>query len=85
MSTPRHAVVVFVPSVPHGPEGVDAREADADYYREAARNIRFQAERGNAFSGSNVTEAVAQLCEAVARSLDTAHAVGDVKSEGSES
>lgn len=60
----------LIPSVPHGPLGVPADAADADYFRSAARNIRAQAQRGNAFSGSNVTETVAKLCDAAAAALD---------------
>ena len=69
----KHVIVVGVPSVPYGPLGIDPRRADADYYRDAARNIRHQAARGEAFAGSNLTETVALLCEAVARSLDEPH------------
>lgn len=65
-----HVVTVKVPTVPFGPKGIPAREADADYYRAAARNIRFQASRGNAFAGSNLTETVARLCDAVAEVLE---------------
>jgi len=64
-----HIITVAVPSVPFGPEGVPVTKRDAKYYREAARNIRFHASRGRAFSGSNVTETVAKLCDAVADSL----------------
>lgn len=69
----KHVIVVGVPSMPYGPEGVDPAERDRRYYLEAARNIRYQADRGNGFSGSNVTETVARLCEAVARSLGDSH------------
>lgn len=62
--------LVHIPHVPHGPKGVPEHEADAKYYRDAARNIRSQKARGNAFSGSNVTETVARLCEVVAEALD---------------
>lgn len=64
---------VKIPHVPFGPKGVPQIEADANYYREAARNIRFHAERGTGvakFAGSNLTEAVARLCEAAAEALE---------------
>lgn len=64
-----HVEIVAIPRVPHGPEGIDPRKADADYYREAARNIRFQFPKSR-FAGSNLTEAVARLCEAAAKALD---------------
>ena len=63
-------LLVDVPRVPYGPAGLSETQADADYYRAAARNIRHQAERGNPFAGSNVTEAVARLCENVATALN---------------
>lgn len=65
-----HQVQVTVPSVPFGPEGVEPRVADASYFRSAARNIRFHKQRGQSFSGSNVTETVAALCEAAADALE---------------
>jgi hypothetical protein len=65
-----HIITVNVPTVPFGPEGIPMHERDAKYYREAARNIRFHASRGRAFSGSNVTETVARLCVAVADALE---------------
>lgn len=61
-----HTVTLNVPSVPHGPVGVDPAVADADYYRAAARNIRHAKSRGQKFAGSNLTETVAALCDAVA-------------------
>ncbi len=65
----KRSIPVTVPSVPYGPAGVQRDVADADYYRAAARSIRSQAMRGEAFSGSNVTETVALLCEAAAEAL----------------
>lgn len=65
-----HLREVVVPMVPFGPVGVPQAEADARYYRHAARNIRSAASRGGAFAGSNLTEAVARLCEAAADALD---------------
>lgn len=62
--------LVAIPHVPHGPVGVAPEAASADYYRSAAENIRFQAERGRSFAGSNLTEAVAQLCEQAAVALE---------------
>ncbi|PRI11899.1 hypothetical protein [Leucobacter massiliensis] len=67
----RAPIPVAIPTVPFGPETSTRDSADAGYYREAARNIRYQAMRGNAFSGSHVTEAVAQLCDAVADALSS--------------
>lgn len=64
-----HVEVVEIPSVPFGRDG-DPRTVDAEYYREAARNIRFQAVSGNAFAGSNLTETVAKLCIAAAEALE---------------
>ncbi|PPF39949.1 hypothetical protein [Pseudoclavibacter sp. AY1H1] len=66
------AIRALVPSVPFPPAGTTENSADADYYRSAAESIRFQASRGNAFAGSNVTETVAKLCDAVADSLTAA-------------
>lgn len=60
---------VVIPSVPNGPAGLSQRESDAMYYREAAYLIRWHAEQGRPFAGSNLTEAVAQLCEAAAAAL----------------
>lgn len=67
---PPHTLIVAIPSVPYGPAGTPVREADADYYRAAARNIRHQKAQGNAFAGSNLTETVAKLCEAAAEALE---------------
>jgi hypothetical protein len=69
-NNPPHVLTVTVPSVPHGPIGVPVEQADADYYRAAARNIRYAKQRGRSFAGSNLTETVAKLCDAVAESLD---------------
>lgn len=77
-----HLAIVAVPSIPYGPTSVPVLVSDADYYLEAARNIRWQASRGRALAGSNVTEAVALLCEAAARALLAAHRA---ESGGSES
>lgn len=63
-------VSVSVPTVPHGPVGVPVDVSDADYYRNAARAIRYQSQRSNSFAGQNVTETVAQLCLNVADALD---------------
>jgi hypothetical protein len=65
-----HTLKLKVPSVPFGPLGVPAEKADADYYRAAARNIRYGQEQGRSFAGSNLTETVAKLCDAVAEALD---------------
>jgi len=65
-----HTRVVGIPSVPFGPQGVEVVKADADYYRAAARNIRSMARRGESFTGSNLTETVAKLCEAAAEALE---------------
>lgn len=67
---PPHVLTVAIPSIPYGPILVPVREADADYYRAAAKNIRHQKAQSNAFAGSNLTEAVARLCEATAEALD---------------
>lgn len=63
------ALAVKVPPIPFGPEGVPADLANARYYRSAAKNIRYHASRGRSFSGSNLTEAVARLCDAAADAL----------------
>lgn len=73
-NNPARVLPVSVPSVPHGPEGVPVTWADADYYRSAARNIRYAAQHGRSFAGSNLTETVAKLCEAAAEALELAHA-----------
>lgn len=65
-----HERAVAIPGVMYGPLGIEPAKADADYYRAAARNIRYHKERGNAFAGSNLTEAVAKLCEAAAEALE---------------
>jgi hypothetical protein len=67
---PSHTLTVAVPSVPYGPKGVPVEKADAGYYQAAARNIRYAAEHGNSFAGSNLTETVAKLCEAAAEALE---------------
>ena len=64
-----HTLIIDVPSVPYGPIGVPVEQADADYYRAAARNIRHAKSRGNSFAGSNLTETVARLCDSVAEAL----------------
>jgi len=66
---PPHTRTVSIPSVPYGPEDVPIEQADADYYRAAARNIRHAKSRGQSFAGSNLTETVAKLCDAVADAL----------------
>ena len=66
---PQHVLTLAVPSVPYGPEGVPLEQADADYYRAAARNIRYAQQHGRSFAGSNLTETVAKLCDAVADAL----------------
>jgi hypothetical protein len=66
-------VLVNVPHIVFG-FGVQGNLADADYYRSAAREIRHQANVGQPFAGSLVTEAVAKLCDNAAEALD---ALGD--------
>lgn len=62
-------VTVNVPRIPFAPHG-DPDSVDADYYREGARNIRFNAGLGkSSIGGSNLTEVVAALCDAVADAL----------------
>jgi hypothetical protein len=63
-------VLVQVPHILFGEKGMPENLEDADYYRSAARNIRHQANVGEPFAGSNVTEAVAKLCDNVADALD---------------
>jgi hypothetical protein len=63
-------VLVDVPHIPFGPKRMPTNLADADYYRGAARVIRHQANVGQPFSGSNVTEAVAKLCDNAADALE---------------
>jgi hypothetical protein len=67
-------VLVHVPHIPFGPKGMPGNLTDADYYRSAARTIRHQANVGEPFAGSLVTEAVAKLCDNAAEALD---ALGD--------
>jgi hypothetical protein len=67
-------VLVNVPHIPFGPNGMPGNFPDADYYRSAARVIRHQANVGGSFAGSNLTEAVAKLCDNAADALD---ALGD--------
>lgn len=62
--------LVAIPTVPHGVEYMPVDQADAGYYRSAAANIRAYKKRGLKFSGSNVTEAIARLCEAAADALE---------------
>jgi hypothetical protein len=79
MSTECNDRLVSIPHVPHGPQGVAQDEADADYYRKAAENIRYHKVHGHAFAGSNVTEAVAKLCEAAADALSKPRTVTTVE------
>lgn len=65
-----HELEVAVPMVPYGPDGIPQAEADARYYRLAARNIRHRVRRGDVFAGSNLSESVARLCAAAADALD---------------
>ncbi len=51
--------------VPHGPVGVLPDDADAAYMRHAAMNIR----KGHKVGGSNVSSAVANLLDTVAKIL----------------
>jgi hypothetical protein len=67
-------VLVHVPHIPFGPNGMPGNFPDAVYYRSAARVIRHQANVGVSFAGSNLTEAVAKLCDNAADALD---ALGD--------
>jgi hypothetical protein len=67
-------VLVHVPHILFGEKGMPENLEDADYYRSAARSIRHQANVGQAFAGSKVTEAVAKLCDNAAEALD---ALGD--------
>lgn len=63
------SVCVNVPRIPFAPPG-NPDSVDADYYREGARNIRFNAGLGkSSIGGSNLTETVAALCESVADAL----------------
>ncbi len=64
-----HVLTINIPSVPYGPKGISAEQADAAYYRSAARNIRYHKLRGDSFAGSNLTETVAKLCDSVADAL----------------
>jgi hypothetical protein len=64
-----HTLTVNVPSIPYGPD-LPVHERDADYYRHAAQGIRHMTRGGHGkFAGSNLTEAVAQLCDAAADAL----------------
>jgi hypothetical protein len=67
-------VLVNVPHIVFGPDGMPGHFTDAECYRSAARNIRHQANVGEPFAGPNVTEAVAKLCDNAADALD---ALGD--------
>jgi len=66
-----HILAVEIPHVPFGPTNVDEREADAISYRAAADGIRSQASYDGSFASTHLTEAIAQLCEAVAAALET--------------
>lgn len=57
-------ITVPRPHVPHGPEGVPAAQADADYLRSAARNFRYRK-----VCGSNLTETVCRLLTDAADAL----------------
>ena len=52
------------PHVPHGPKGVPADQADADYLREAARTVEF-----SRCMGSNLTATVVKLLNDCAAAL----------------
>lgn len=83
--TEREPLPVVIPKVPYGPLGVPQDQADADYYLSAAENIRYHQSRGNSFAGSNLTEAVARLCEAVAAALGlTTGQEGGTMSDGKD-
>lgn len=66
-------LAVDVPPIPFGPKGVPYDKANAGYYRSAAKNIRYHARRGRSVMGSNLTEAVARLCDATADALYERH------------
>lgn len=53
------------PHVPFGPEGIPADQADADYLRDAARNIEF-----SRCMGSNLTATVVKLLNDCATAID---------------
>lgn len=61
-------ITVPRPHVTHGPEGVAASLADADYLRAAVRNIKHQ-NRGESLWGSGVTAMVSKLLNDAADAL----------------
>lgn len=67
-----HERTIKIPTVFGGPKHLTPEESDAMYYREAAASIRWnwRHAKNKGFAGSNLTEAVARLCEAAAESLD---------------
>lgn len=77
-----HTVTVRVPHISLAPNGGDPIEPTGDNYRDAATRIRWQAERGRAFAGSNLTEAVAKLCDLVGNTLPAADIAPQAKRTG---
>jgi hypothetical protein len=65
-----HKVTITVPSIPGSSETVPVGKRDADYYREAAVDIRYQAAKGELAMGRTMAENVAKLCEAAADALE---------------
>ena len=78
--TPDRTVTIPAPHVPHGPKGIPEHEADADYLRHAAKNLRWAG-----VLGSNLTETVAQMCEAAADALMDAAAAHPRPTSGPQS
>jgi hypothetical protein len=63
-------VTITVPSIPGSSTAVPVGKRDADYYREAAADMRYQAAKGELAMGRTMAENVAQLCEAAAAALE---------------
>jgi hypothetical protein len=70
-------ITVPRPHVEYGPKGVPMNAADADYLREAARNIEH-----SRCLGSNLTATVKALLMEAARAIEASDAPGVVRQEG---
>lgn len=66
----RGTITLPAPHVLFGPENVPENVADADYLRDAVRNIRWAEKDGRGLFGSNLTDTVVKLLEDAADALD---------------
>jgi hypothetical protein len=66
-------IAIRRPHVPYGPKGIPENEADADYMREAGRNIRHAIAQKRSLWGSNLSETIIRIlgdCEDALRAHD---------------